>query len=122
MGRIAWPRSGTHKVVQIYLDDRPELVFGPDRGMYHSDILRDFLNAAGINFRIVLNERGHLAPALAGEEYRVPGMGKVEVDTGIRRSTFYGKGRCYELGIDRPHLMRLVNRHWGIYLDRERLE
>ncbi len=114
--KVNWPeKDGRYKVVQIYLDGEPDMIFdGLD--MFHGISLFNYLLKRGITAETFMDKAGQLAPVLEGEKYKVVGAGNGIVKVEDRSLICHGRSRGYEIGIDATHLEDLAEREidWDI--------
>ncbi len=101
---VQWPKAGEHKFVQLQIDDRDRIVFGPT-GRYHGDILGDQLRAEGVQFKPFSESKDY--PVARGERYVIVGAGLVKVDEERRRLTFFGDSFDYQLKPNREQLDKI---------------
>jgi len=76
---IGFPEQGEFKVVQLFLNNSPIMLFGHNN-LKHSDVLETYLKEKGVNPEKVStgNQIGKVV-AIKGENYEVVGMGKCTV-------------------------------------------
>lgn len=101
--------KGRCKVIQIEVNGKPVVVFGPQNAL-HRDILERYLTEQKVAItRIpVPNVPTLTMPALEGPEYRVVGMGESEVNPRVRFLQLpYGESYGYKIGIDKGYNQRL---------------
>ncbi len=105
------------KVVQMYADNKPVLLCGPDTD-FHAYILQKYLSQSGIPFTVAdTNPRGQVMPALNGDRYQVVGMGNTVVFPSIKTMrTPGGESADYDLGVSQEFNERIkqVLKDWFI--------
>ena len=99
---IQLPDRGGHKVVQLYVENRPLLRIGGIMSK-HAIILEDVLQELGLSYQNT-TIRDVDVPALEGEKYRVVGMG-VCIRTGDH-VRYFGESLDYGIEIDAEHLQQ----------------
>ncbi len=106
---VNWPqKSGEYKVVQLQLDGKHYLRFRQDDWeLTHNLILRNFLEAQGIEPRTFRTHTDETVPETRGERYIADGMGKARVNVEQKRASFYGESYDYGIGISRTHLEQI---------------
>jgi len=121
--RVLWPvRSGEYKIVQVYVNGTPDLLFG-DKGTMHGQILHRILiehdivydcewirgRSSGDSIPSMNFRRGAWLgkPAI---EYRMSGAGMAEVDIDRKNVRFFGNSGDYRIGIDPKHLEDITQR------------
>ena len=101
--------NGGYKGVQLYVDNSPVLILGPELNSWHDILLRSFLEERGLKFSTIQQPGAKTPiqiqpPALKGERYRVVGMGEFHLDPKKKWYSGAGGGSyCYKIGIDEEH-------------------
>ena len=102
--------SGTYKIIQLHFSGRNclyhdypaqqdrYLLFG-NKGDFHNDILRRFLQSTGM--------QTDETPAPAGKDYKAIGMGRADIDLDRKSILFYGHSSIYQIPINREFLEHL---------------
>lgn len=99
--KIKLPEEDVGKVVQMYIDNSPVLIFGSSQ-IFHGDIVSQTLKNEGIDYKTIQSPGGHLIPEANGENYKVIGAGKYKKNGNI--ITIDGMSFDYEKSIDKRHL------------------
>jgi hypothetical protein len=119
-----WPTEpGSYRVVQIYVDQEPRLLFAP-QSEFHRNMLRSLGEELGrtvpeADFPVpgtgISTER---RPALKSDWYDVAGMGICFVIPSVRHALFGGESMEYRVGISREHLdsMKPLVPNWDLEL------
>ncbi|HZX45336.1 MAG TPA: hypothetical protein VFF28_06670 [Candidatus Nanoarchaeia archaeon] len=89
-----------HKVIQLYVGDRPVLRIG-DPLLRHYKILEIVLTELGITFDRI-NKKDIWVPKLSGDGYLVAGMGRCVYSDG--QLVLTGDSEFYQKGIDIGHM------------------
>lgn len=114
--RVDWPEEdGNYKVVQLYADRKPFLIFAPTR-IYHKYILEVSLRSLGIKFDIEEEKGGYKKAARKGKNYKAVGMGMSEVNVNEKKASFFGMSSDYRIGINLKHLKKIIKleKDWNL--------
>ncbi|MEK6960721.1 MAG: hypothetical protein AABX47_06100 [Nanoarchaeota archaeon] len=113
-----WPgANGEHKVVQMYVLDKPYLRFAGKTTIHmHNGIMLSALSEFSIRIdRSMFHDKGLILPT---DGCQVPGMGWADVDLEKKTATFFGLSKAYDLPIDPNHLeaIRPYLPEWSIII------
>jgi len=101
---IQFPQTDEAKIVQLYIDQNRVILRAGSNKRDHSQILKSALEEFGLVSYPTVKIFGEQVPALAGDNYRVVGMGWC---TRVGECfSFYGDSMSYEIGLDLEHLER----------------
>ena len=119
---INWPEEeGDYKAVQFVIDENPYLCIC-DKTMDHETILEEFLYKFQI-FPEIDEEnpdpRLQSLLSLEGERYKVPGMGWVYVETGLKKAYLSGNSSAYDIDISKEHvdMIRPLASDWTLEIE-----
>ncbi len=106
-------QPGKYKIVQIYEDAQPLLIFGKASDL-HCFILEHFLRKRGIEYKMIKARKFEVA-ALGGkdERYKAVGFGyaQITIDEGKKIARFSGDSYDYALGINKEHIEFIKKLH-----------
>ena len=93
--------EGQIKIVQIYLDDQPYLIYGHRSNSWHESLLKHFLIEKIGDYPTIPHphyERD-VMPALEGERYKVVGMGIAIIDSSEKKLIIYKDDESFDYKI-----------------------
>ena len=101
------PSEGSGKFVQVKIDDEPYIRLGPMERV-HSNMLKDLLIEAEVEFKTIKDQAGENIVKRKGERYDMVGAGVYRVPRNQELIILTGKSMGYEIGPNIEHLGQLA--------------